>query len=261
MIRCSWCGAQNYAIDSWCSRCSRHLDWAPAAKAPSPPPPPRAEAARPEPPHRPRHRRLILLAPALAALVVAIALALPVASWFNAARRAPSPALPNTAMQPLAPAGPAASAAPAVPSATPDVTPSPDATPTPEGTASPDENSPPAAPPLAEPAATAGDPAATVARFYEDVSAHDFAAAAALWTPRMQAQYPPAVYIDHRFAATQQINLRGARMVGARGGLATVYVDVIEVIDGQRRQWAGTWQLVLTASGWLLNRPNLRAES
>jgi hypothetical protein len=236
MIRCSWCGAQNYAIDSWCSNCSRHLDWAPpSGTLPSPPPPPRADVVHPEPPHRPRHRRLILLAPSLAALVVAIAVALPVASWFDAARRAPSPALPNTAMQPLAPTAPAASAAPAVPSATPVVTPSPDATPTPDATALPDENSSPAAPPVAEPAA--------------------------LWTPRMQAQYPPAVYIDHRFAATQQINLRGARMVGARGGLATVYVDVIEVIDGQRRQWAGTWQLVLTTSGWLLNRPNLRAES
>ena len=261
MIRCSWCGAQNYAIDSWCSNCSRHLDWAPPAKAPSPPPPPRAEAARPEPPHPPRHRRLILLAPALAALVVAIALALPVASWFKAAGRAASPALPNTAMQPLTPTASAASVMSAVPSATPDVTPSPDATPMPDASAPPDESSSPAAPPVAEPAVTVGDPAATVARFYEDVSAHDFAAAAALWTARMQAQYPPATYIDHRFAATERINLQDARMVEARGGLASVYVDVIEVIDGQRRQWVGTWQLVRTTTGWLLNRPNLRAES
>jgi hypothetical protein len=31
MIRCPWCGAHNYAIDSWCSRCSRHLDFEPPA--------------------------------------------------------------------------------------------------------------------------------------------------------------------------------------------------------------------------------------
>jgi hypothetical protein len=107
----------------------------------------------------------------------------------------------------------------------------------------------------------AGDPAAAVARFYQAVSAHDFAAAAALWTQRMQAQYPPAEYIDHRFAATQQINLQAERMLGNGGGLATVYVDVVEIIDGQRRHWVGTWQLLDTASGWLLNRPNLRART
>lgn len=241
MIRCSWCGAQNYAIDSWCSKCSRHLDWAP--------PQPR------------RHRRLILLAPALAALVVAIALALPVASWFKAAGWAASPALPNTGMQLPTPSASAAPVTLALPSTTPDVTPSPDATPIPDASAPRDEKSSPAAPPVAEPAATVGDPAATVARFYQDVSAHDFAAAAALWTPRMQAQYPPALYIDHRFAATERINLQDARMVEASGGLASVYVDVIEVLNGQRRQWVGTWQLVRSTTGWLLNRPNLRAES
>ena len=29
MIRCAWCGARNYAIDMWCTRCHRHLDWQP----------------------------------------------------------------------------------------------------------------------------------------------------------------------------------------------------------------------------------------
>jgi len=75
----------------------------------------------------------------------------------------------------------------------------------------------------------------------------------------MQALYPPAVYIDHRFAATQAINLQAERTLGDGGGLAIVYVDLVEVIDGQSRHWVGTWQLVDTASGWLLNRPDLRA--
>ena len=104
-----------------------------------------------------------------------------------------------------------------------------------------------------------GDPTAAVARFYQAVAAHDFGAAAALWTARMQAHFPPAEYIDHRFAATDQIALRAEKLLGAGDGVAVVYVDVIESMDGQTRRWVGTWQLVDTTSGWLLNRPNLRA--
>jgi hypothetical protein len=106
---------------------------------------------------------------------------------------------------------------------------------------------------------TAGDPGVAVAHFYQAVSTHDFGAAAALWTTRMQARYPPAEYIDHRFAATQQISLQAERLLRGEDGVAVVYVDVIERIDGQARRWIGTWQLVNTTSGWLLNQPNLRA--
>ena len=130
------------------------------------------------------------------------------------------------------------------------------AQPAPSAEAAPTQN-----PPDEAPAPVAGDPAAAIARFYQDVSGHDFAAAASLWSARMQARYPPAVYIDHRFAATQGINLEAARVVGNRGGQAIVYVRVIEVLDGQTRQWVGTWQLVNTQSGWLLDRPNLRSDS
>jgi hypothetical protein len=287
MIRCPWCGAKNYAIDSWCTSCSRHLDWAPpppTAVIPpppppaviAPPPPPAATALPPqpavamapvEPPSPRRRRRLIVLAPAAAAVGVAIVLALPVASWFNAAGRTPT--LPNTALRPAAPS----TSAPSMPAVQP--TPTAEATATPDATPTPDENSagaplPAVVPaPTAEPApetqpnqanvVTGGDPAAAVARFYQDVSGHDFAAAAALWTSRMQARYPPAQYIDHRFAATQQINLQAARILGNSGGLATIYVRVVEVMDGQTRHWVGTWQVVNTSSGWLLNQPNLRA--
>ena len=66
MIRCPWCGAKNYAIDMWCKKCTRHLDWAP--------------------PRRRRSRIIGILAPLAAAVGVAIALALPAASWFNGQR-------------------------------------------------------------------------------------------------------------------------------------------------------------------------------
>jgi len=279
MIRCPWCGAPNYAIDSWCSSCSRHLDWAPpppVAAAP-PPPAPAAQATLPTadvaPTRRPsthgrRHRWLTLLAPVAAGFGIAFLLAQPVASWFSAAR-APRPVLPNTAMRRAAPTPSAQSLSTPTPSAPSLSTPTP--TPTTEAAPTPDAN-PRASPPAddssthdsgaqAQPpfTRTGSHPAEAVAHFYQAVAAHDFGAAAALWTTRMQARYPPAEFIDHRFSATQQISLRTERLLGAGDGVAVVYVDVIERIDGQTRHWVGTWQLVDTTSGWLLNQPNLRA--
>jgi hypothetical protein len=101
-------------------------------------------------------------------------------------------------------------------------------------------------------------PQLAVARFYEAVAAHDFVAAAALWTPALRANYPPATYIDDRFAATQQINLRTDRVVAAGGGAAAVYVDLVEQTAAGVQHWVGTWQLVQTPAGWLLDVPNLQ---
>jgi hypothetical protein len=269
MIRCAWCGANNYAIDSWCASCSRHLDWSPPPTTAVMPPPPPIVAASAEPRRPPRRRRLIVLAPAAIVVAVAILLALPVATWFSAAVRA-RPALPNTALRPAAPAA-TATTAPAQSVATPDVTPAPEATPAPAenstqggepvGEAAPTPQASPAQTPPDEVPPAGADPAASVALFYQAVSSHDFTAAAALWTSRMQAQFPPAQFIDHRFAATQQINLQAERTLVSRDGVAIVYVRVIEVIGGQSRRWVGTWQLLNTGSEWLLNRPNLRADS
>jgi len=248
MIRCPWCGSQNYSIDIWCSACSHHLDWGPL---------PRRATPRLRP-HRSARARLPLsfLAPVAAALAVAIALALPVAGWFNASHQVAAPE-PMMALAPAAPmpgqeATPSPEVAPtadALPTDEPSAEPSPTAesTPTPDTTLSGQPSD-----------GDGGDPGAVVARFYEALASHDFQGAAALWTPVMQEQYPPAEYIDQRFAATQQIGLQAERVVGDSGGVAVVYVDVVEVIDGQRRHWVGTWQLVDTASGWLLNHPNLR---
>jgi hypothetical protein len=104
-----------------------------------------------------------------------------------------------------------------------------------------------------------GDPVAAINRFYSAVTAHQFGAAASTWSARMQAQYPPPIYIDHRFADTQYIGLTGNHLVSEANGTAVIYVNVAEVIGGQNRVWVGTWQLVDTSSGWLLNSPNLTA--
>lgn len=235
---------------------------------PTPAPPPIVTASA-EPRRPPRRRRLIVLAPAAIVVAVAILLALPVASWFSAVGR-PQPDVPDTALRPAAPAA-TATAGPAQSVATPDATPTPEATPVPAenssqgvgpvGEAVPTPAAPPAQTQPDEVPPAGADPAASVALFYQAVSSHDFTAAAALWTSRMQAQFPPAQFIDHRFAATQQINLQGQRLLASRDGVAIVYVRVVEVIGGQSRRWVGTWQLVNTGSGWLLNRPNLRADS
>ena len=236
MIRCAWCGRQNYAIDSWCSRCHQHLDFGPGPGAP-----------------RPRRRGWSLLGPAAAALGVAIAMALPVASWFNGTLATTAPGLPNTAL--VAPARVSAAATVVAADATPSDEASPPVQPTPTDEAIP---APVPALPRPVPAPVPGDPTAAVARFYQAVTAHDFAGAAALWSPAMQAQYPPAEYIDRRFVATQQINLMAERVVATGGGVAVVYVDMVELSGGQTRHWVGTWQLINSASGWLLNHPDLQ---
>jgi hypothetical protein len=246
MIRCAWCGAQNYKIDMWCNRCSRHLDWAP------PPKKRRGFAA------------LSILAPLAAAVGVVLALALPAASWFSGQRATPPvPELPKTALLTATPSVQAAPTPSAEASPTPEATTEPETAP-PDQAATPAPTAAPVLPPvLAVPNRAvrpeAGDPAATVSRFYSAVSAHQFGVAASLWTDRMQSIYPPAIYIDHRFSATQRIDVASERVIADSNGVAVVSVDVVELIGGETRRWVGTWQLIHSSSGWLLNQPNLRA--
>src|SRR2546421_1468016 len=128
MIRCPWCGAQNYAIDNWCSTCSRHLEWGPRAAVAAATPPITPEAPDPAPvaaatpPPSGRRRRypgLVFAALVATVLGVAMVLALPVASWFSAAR-APRPLLPNIAMRTAAPTPAAQSLSAPTPSPTPE---------------------------------------------------------------------------------------------------------------------------------------------
>jgi hypothetical protein len=102
-----------------------------------------------------------------------------------------------------------------------------------------------------------GDPTSTINAFYQAVSSHQFGVAASLWSPALKAADPPAVYIDQRFAATQRIGVTGARVLSDQAGTALIYVDVLEVVAGQQREWIGTWQLIQDQSQWLLNNPNL----
>ena len=75
----------------------------------------------------------------------------------------------------------------------------------------------------------------------------------------MRAEYPPAEFIDRRFAQTQSLRLNGARVVEQSATHAVIAVDLTEVIGNppETRRWAGTWTLVRSGEGWLLDAPNL----
>lgn len=119
----------------------------------------------------------------------------------------------------------------------------------------------PAGPPTEAAAARAGGagtPSQAVVRFYTLVAEHRFAAAGALWTPSMQAAYPPNVNVAQRFANVQSITVNQAYQTAldTRAGTAAVYVSLTEVDTNRTYQLSGTWQLVNRGGGWLLNQPN-----
>jgi len=147
-------------------------------------------------------------------------------------------------------------AAPA-PSATAVVTPAPAAT----ATASP----PPTVTPVpAASAATAPpvpadtSPAGAVADFYRLVGQHQFDEAIRLWSPHMQAAYPPGENVYQRFADTTSLNLLRDETSEASDGAAIVTIDLVEVRAGRTYHWLGNWYLVRRESTWLLDQPGLR---
>lgn len=77
----------------------------------------------------------------------------------------------------------------------------------------------------------------------------------------MQANYPPAQFIDGRFASTTGLQLFRSEVVSedALTGRATVAIDLVETTSSGTRRWAGTWDLVRGTDGWLLDRPALAA--
>jgi hypothetical protein len=107
-----------------------------------------------------------------------------------------------------------------------------------------------------------GDPTQAVVRFYQLAEQHAFDQAAQLWSPSMQAAYPPAGNINQRFANTARLKVQQVQLVSLdqASGRAVVAVDLQEILNsGAGRHYVGTWDLVRDPNGWLLNRPNLRA--
>jgi hypothetical protein len=148
-------------------------------------------------------------------------------------------------------------AAPTAEPATPQPSLSPTPLPTPPPTPTPAPTAAPTPPPTAQPPAVAS-PAAVVARFYELVEAHEFDAAAALWTDRMRRQYPPEGFIDGRFSRTTRIDLRDNDLIAANSRAAVVGVDLVEYrsVEPSPRRFVGRWEMVLTDQGWRMDEPH-----
>lgn len=172
-------------------------------------------------------------------------MALPVPTATIAPVLAPPTSVPPTAVQPTAvpptPPMPTATAIPPTATAVP-----PTAVPAPPMMVVPPQD-----------VADNSTPIGAVRGFYQLVSAHQFDAAASLWSARQQAQYPPASNIAGRFANTSEVSVDMARIVNQNANTATVAVTITEVKQGQSPQRLnGTWQLVRGPSGWLLDQPN-----
>jgi len=75
----------------------------------------------------------------------------------------------------------------------------------------------------------------------------------------MRSQYPPDSYINGRFTPTTRIDINrlSIRSQSLANRTAVVFVDLYEYrTNGERRHWVGTWDLVLTSSGWLMDEPH-----
>jgi serine/threonine-protein kinase len=211
---------------------------------------------------RPRFPRL--RGPSFAPLVAALALlAAFIGGSLVIAGVRPADGPVTVAPPPLATPTPAPTVAVLANISGPAVTATPIATlePTPEPT--PEPTAAPTAVPMAAPtivATVSGDPAGTIVSFYELISGHDYMTASGLWSDRMRASYPPQTNIWGRFDSTRSIVTRSAAVTSATRGSAAVAVDLVETMrDGTTRRWVGTWYLIRSGSGWLLDQPGLRA--
>ena len=118
-----------------------------------------------------------------------------------------------------------------------------------------------ATPVIGSPSAGASSPQGAVSDFYRLVTLHRYAAASALWSASMKANYPPSTNIYGRFDATQAMSVR---ITGVTNGnrTATVGVGLVETkTDGSVQGYVGSWGLVKSSSGWLLDSVSLNPAS
>ena len=215
----------------------------------------------------PRSGRPALL-PALAAFVLLLVAGAALArSELNRAPAPPRSSISGATAAPAAISSPTSTPT-AGPTAAPTAAPTAPPTTAPPTTAPPTTAPPATAPPTIAPPRTgvpvagAAPPNATVSDFYARVVRHDFRGAAALWSSRMQANYPPAQSVDVRFGATTSMTLLRNEVVAQdlAAGRATVAIDLLETTTSGAQLWSGTWEMIRAADGsWLMDRPSLSA--
>ncbi len=182
-----------------------------------------------------------------------------------------SPTVAPPTARPTSPASAPPVSAP-VPTTTPvPVQPSP-TTPSSTNTPVPPTNVPTTVPtttpvPAPGPPVVAGEspgatsPAGAVALFYQDVTHHQYGAAAGLWTDAMKRTWPPETNINSRFDATASISVRVTGVTQSANS-AAVDVTLTELKqDGSTDGYVGTWYLVRSPSGWMLNSVSLAPRS
>ena len=141
--------------------------------------------------------------------------------------------------------------------ATPDptVSPTPEVTPVPVVVAPVTPRPTPAPTPIA--VAMAVTPDDTVATWYDYVASGQFDAAYALWSPRMKANYPREPNLDNRWDDTASITINQIAVTSMTNSYANVFIDFVETKDdGSSRRFVGSWDLVRSGDGWLLDNPN-----
>jgi hypothetical protein len=111
------------------------------------------------------------------------------------------------------------------------------------------------------PLASAPAPVEAVRSFYQLVQQGPSSRAADLWTPRLRALFPPTENIISRFSHTRSMVVEQADLVSLdqAAGRATVAVVLREQLDAPplERRYRGTWDLVRSPAGWLLDQPDL----
>ena len=74
----------------------------------------------------------------------------------------------------------------------------------------------------------------------------------------MRERYPPAQWLDGRFARTTRIDLNSLSVtrIDEGAGTARVAVDLTEYLrDGTVRRFVGAWDMIRTDGGWRLHTP------
>ena len=164
---------------------------------------------------------------------------------------------------------------PPTPQPTPAPTVAPTVVPTPVPTPVPVTPPPPTQVPTAAPAtpvpatpvpataeptavvAVVGEPADSVAVFYDHAVNEEFDAAYALWSERMKRDFPREENLDGRFDDTAAITFTQLRTVARDADRALVQANFVEQYEsGGTREFIGYWELVLVDGRWLLDQPH-----
>jgi hypothetical protein len=96
-----------------------------------------------------------------------------------------------------------------------------------------------------------------VLRWYELVVAGRFNEAYAMWSARMKQNFPRQGNLDQRWANTASVSVSSIGVLSQSTDRTVVQIRFVETAEsGAQQTFFGTWELVASPSGWLLDQPN-----